>query len=95
MTKYEIMFIVNPSLEEATIKKVAEEAKEVITKAKGTITEEKDMGQRDLAYEIESHKKGYYFLFVVEATKEVVTAFNHYANTSENIIRSLVVKSED
>ena len=95
MNKYEIMFIVNPTLEEASIKNVATEAKNAITTNGGKILEEKDLGQKDLAYEIKKHKKGYYFLFVVNGNKEVVNAFNHISNVNENIIRSLVVKVEE
>ena len=61
MNKYEIMFIVNPTLDEASIKKVADDMKNIVLNAKGEIVEEQDMGQRDLAYEINKHKKGYYF----------------------------------
>ena len=45
MKKYEIMFIVNPTLDEASIKNVALEVKNVITANGGKITSEKDMGQ--------------------------------------------------
>ena len=68
MNKYEIMFIVNPTLDEASIKKVADDMKNIILNAKGEIVEEQDMGQRDLAYEINKHKKGYYFLYVEQHT---------------------------
>ena len=53
------------------------------------------MGQRDLAYEIEGHKKGYYFLLVVEANKETVAEFNRVANVNEDVIRHLVIKQEN
>ena len=95
MKKYEIMFIVNPTLDEASIKNVALEVKNVITASGGKITSEKDMGQKDLSYEIKKHKKGYYFLYVIEGDKEAVNAFNHISNVNENIIRSLVVKVEE
>ena len=52
MKKYEIMFIVKPTLEEASIKKAYEDMKKVLTDNNANILEEKEMGQRDLAYEI-------------------------------------------
>lgn len=52
MRKYEIMFIVRPDLEEANIKEVANNMKEVLKSEGATIVEEKAMGQRELAYEI-------------------------------------------
>ena len=52
MNKYEIMFIVRPDMEEAEIKKTAEAMKTVLTDKKAKVLEEKAMGQRELAYEI-------------------------------------------
>lgn len=95
MRKYEIMFIVNPTLEEASINNVKEEVKKLIEKNDGKVIDSKDMGQRDLAYEIKKHKKGYYHLYTVEGTTETIDAFNHMSNVNTNIIRSLVVKIED
>ena len=95
MKKYEIMFIVKPTLDEAAIKKVADDRKATFEKFNSNVLEIKDMGQRDLAYEIKNHKKGYYFLFTLEATVDAINEFNHIVNISDNIIRALVVKLED
>ena len=95
MTNYEIMFIVKPDLEEATIKKEAENLKKVLTDAKCKINEEKAMGQRELAYEMNKYKNGYYFLYVVEATKEAVAEFDRLARINENILRHLVIRVDD
>ena len=95
MTNYEIMFIVKPDLEEAAIKKEAENLKKVLTDAKCKINEEKAMGQKELAYEINKYKNGYYFLYVVEATKEAVAEFDRLARINENILRHLVIRVDD
>ena len=58
MNKYEIMFIVRPDMEEVEIKKTAEEMKKVLTDKNSNIIEEKPMGQRELAYEINKFKTG-------------------------------------
>lgn len=94
MKKYEIMFIVKPTLDEAGIKKAFENAKQVLTDNKAKVLEEKEMGQKDLAYEIKKHNTGYYFLLVVEASNEAISEFNRISNISEDIIRSLVTKLE-
>lgn len=73
MTNYEIMFIVKPDLEEAAIKKEAENLKKVLTDRKCNINEEKAMGQKELAYEMNKYENGYYFLYVVEATHEAIS----------------------
>ena len=95
MTNYEIMFIVKPDLEEAAIKKEAENLKKVLTDRKSKINEEKAMGQRELAYEMNKYKNGYYFLYVVEATHEAISEFDRLARLNENILRHLVIKLDD
>ena len=95
MNKYEMMFIVRPDMEEAEIKKTADNMKKVLTDAKAKIVEEKAMGQRELAYEIRKFNTGYYYLFIVETTKEVEQEFNRVARINENIIRNIIVKVEE
>lgn len=95
MNKYEIMFIVRPDMEEAEIKKTAEETKKVLTEKNATIVEEKAMGQRELAYEINKFSTGYYYLFIVEANSEAIKEFDRVARINESLLRHLVVKVED
>ncbi len=95
MNNYEIMFIVKPDMEEAEIKKTADSLKKVLTDNKAKIVEEKAMGQRDLAYEINKFKTGYYFLFVVESESAAIEEFNRVVGINENVLRHLVIKKED
>ncbi len=96
MNKYEIMFIVRPDLEEANIKGVLDSMKTVLESKKANILEVKEMGQRELAYEIKNYKTGYYFLIVVEANNNEATAeFDRIALINEDIIRHLIVKVEE
>ena len=95
MNKYEIMFVVRPDMEEAEIKKTADDMKKVLTDAKANIIEEKTMGQRELAYEINKFTTGYYFLYVVEADSKTEQEFNRVARINENQLRHIIVKVED
>lgn len=95
MNKYEITFIVKSDMEEAEIKKTAEAMKKVLIDKNAKILEEKVMGQRELAYEINKMKTGYYFLYVVEADSDTVKEFNRVSGINENLLRHLIVKVED
>ncbi len=96
MNKYEIMFVVKPTLEEAAIKKVFEDTKAMLKKNKAKILEEKEMGQRELAYEIKKFKSGYYYLYFVEASNdEAINEFDRLAGISSDVIRHLITKIED
>ena len=95
MNKYEMMFIVRPDMEEAEIKNTAEAMKKVLTDAKAKVLDEKAMGQKELAYEINKYSTGYYYLLVVEASKEAEQEFNRVARINENLLRHLIVKVEE
>ena len=95
MNKYEMMFIVRPDMEEAEIRKTADNMKKVLTDANAKVVEEKAMGQRELAYEINKFTTGYYFLFVVEANSEAEKEFNRVARINESLLRHLIVRVED
>ena len=95
MNKYEIMFVVRPDMEEVEIKKTAESMKKVLTDSKAKIIEEKAMGQRELAYEINKFKTGYYYLYVIESNHDAEQEFNRVARINESILRSIVVKVEE
>lgn len=95
MRKYEVMFIVRPDLEMEANKQVAENMKKVLTDKGATIVEEKEMGQKELAYEIKKYKTGYYYLYTIETNDTVATEeFDRLARLSEDIIRHLIVKVE-
>jgi len=96
MRKYEIMFIVKPDLEEGTIKSVFDSMKALLEEQKANVLEVKEMGQRELAYEINKYKNGYYFYFLIEAKDaKAVKEFDRVALINENVIRHLVVKVEE
>ena len=92
MKKYEILFIVRPDLEEKAIKEVAKNFEKVLVDNKANILSSKEMGQKELAYEIKKHKSGYYFLINVEANNKKIDEFNRLATISEDIIRHLIVR---
>jgi len=92
MIKYEVMFIVKPTLEEAEIKKVAENFKKVLTDNGASVTNERSMGQRQFAYDIDNHKSGYYFVYNFESdTSKCVSEFDRLALISEDLIRHLII----
>lgn len=93
MNKYEIMFIVRPTLSEEEIKKVISNFGKILTDNGATITDQKDMGQRELAYEINKFKSGYYYVYNVDAKDDKATKeFDRLALISNDIVRHLITK---
>lgn len=95
MKNYEIMFIIRPTLSEDEVKKVVTNFKKVITDNGSKVTEVKEMGQRELAYEIKKCKSGYYFVFEVEGNDDkAVKEFDRLGLISGDMIRHLITKIE-
>ena len=96
MKKYEIMFIVRTDIEEKEVKDVVSSMKKNLKDNGAKLIEEKDMGQRELAYEIKKHNNGHYFLFVVETENNKATSeFDRLALINENIIRHLIIRVDE
>ncbi len=93
--KYEIMFIVKPNLEESAVKAVAKNFEKVLTDNGAKVVSLKDLGQKELAYEVKGHKTGYYFLINIESNDaKAINEFDRLALISEDIIRHLIVKED-
>lgn len=96
MRKYEIMFIVRPTLSEEEIKKVSKDFEKVLTSNGATVTDVKEMGQRELAYEIKDFKSGYYYVITLEANDDkAINEFDRLGLISNDVIRHLITKIED
>ena len=96
MNKYEIMFIVRPDIDEETRKKTVASLEKILGSNKTTITLSKELGQMEFAYEIKKFKSGYYYLYNIETSDSATTKeFDRVARINENIIRHLVLKTED
>lgn len=94
MKHYETMFIVKPTLVEEEIGSKIDFYKEVITKNGGSIETCLDMGMRNLAYEINKHRRGYYFVIYFKAQSSLILELERLYRVNEDILRFIVLKYE-
>lgn len=95
MKKYEIMFIVRPDVDENTRNESVKTLEKSLTSNKATITLSKELGQKELAYEIKKCKSGFYYLYNIESNDDAaVKEFDRLARIDENVIRHLVLNIE-
>lgn len=92
MNKYELMFIINPNLAKEEITKVISDVEKVFPNLGGKVTDIKERGFKDLAYEINKLRKGYYVELKVEANGEIIKEFERVCRINDNIIRFISVK---
>ncbi len=94
MNKYEVMYIVRADLAIEAIKNVVAETNAIFTSNASKVLECKEWGIRELAYEINHARKGYYVWLSVEATPVAVAEFDRIVGYNENIVRHIVVVDE-
>ena len=95
MSKYEIMFIVKTTIDEAETKKSADALKSVITSMKGKVIDFKEMGQKEFAYPIKKEVSGFYYLMICEAPSDAINEFERKSRIDENVLRHLVIKLDE
>ncbi|MFR0367908.1 30S ribosomal protein S6 [Candidatus Phytoplasma palmae] len=93
MKKYEIMYILNPTLDEKSIKNITQNVNNIFRE--GKILDFKGPELKTLAYSIKKFSQGFYFNFFVYANNEMIKEFNRISNIQEDIIRFVVVKMSE
>lgn len=91
---YEGMFIVSPTLSDDARSKALERVKKEITDRGGEIMKEHDMGRKRLAYEVDGHREGYYYLFYFEVNAEAITDIWKEWHLNEDLIRFMTTRTE-
>ena len=92
MKAYEIMYIIRPTVESEQIKEIINHFNDIFVSFNSEVLELKEMGLKDLAYEIDHHKKGYYVWLKVNANNEAIAEFNRVIRITETVMRFIVVK---
>ncbi len=87
--KYELMYIIDPSIGEEGIASIVEKFKTLI-ETNGTIDEMEEMGKRKLAYEINYISEGYYVLVKFTSAPDFPAELDRILGITEGVIRSLI-----
>ena len=90
MKKYEIMYIVNASLDDAARTKLMDSFRKIITDHKVD-----EWGVKEFAYEINHMKKGYYVVVNATANNEGIHEFERLARINHSIVRYMIIKTQD
>lgn len=95
MNSYELMYIINPTLEGEALDAVGEKVKTLIETVKGSITEVKKWGKRRLAYEINDFKEGVYMVVTFDVAPTEITEIDRVLKLTEPIIRFMITRVEE
>jgi small subunit ribosomal protein S6 len=94
MRPYEIMVILDPTLDERTVAPSLETFLNVIRKDGGTVEKIDIWGRRRLAYEILKHPEGIYAVIDVKAEPATVSELDRQLGLNESVLRTKVMRTD-
>ena len=94
MRHYEMMIILDSSLEERTVQPSLEQFLKVVTTAGGNVDKIDVWGRRRLAYEIEKKSEGIYTVIDLTAEPDTVRELDRQLNLNEAILRTKILRPE-
>jgi len=92
MTCYETLFVVRPTLTEEETKAQIAKIQEVLAKVEAELLATDEIGMRQLAYEVEKNKRGYYTVLYYKANGEAIAEIERNLKINEDVIKFLTVK---
>ena len=95
MRAYEVMVILDPSLEERTVGPSLDKYLNVIRKDGGSVESVDIWGRRRMAYEIKKHQEGIYAVVNLTAEPDSVKELDRQLTLNESILRTKVIRPDN
>jgi small subunit ribosomal protein S6 len=95
MNIYELVYIIQPNLDDDGVKAVDDRIGQAITGEDGTITSTDHWGKRRLAYPIKGHFEGHYILHNISMPPTAVLNLERQLRLSEDVLRFLFIRADD
>ena len=89
---YEVMVILDPTLDERTVAPTLDTFLNVIRTSGGTVEKVDIWGRRRLSYEIKKHAEGIYALLDLNSEPDAVKELDRQLSLQENVLRTKVVR---
>lgn len=95
-TKYEIMYIIRPNIDEEAKTALIERFDAILKDNGAEVIESKDWEKRRFAYEMNGYREGIYHIVNVSSpsSANAVNEFDRLAKINDDIIRHMIVKEE-
>lgn len=94
MNEYEIFVILRADLDDEAKTAVVDRISEMITNGEAK-PEADHWGQRQLAYEINKQRDGYYILFGASPTSEQIVDFERNMMYADEVLRHMVIRKPE
>lgn len=91
MRLYETVFVVNPELPLKDAQELSEKYQEIIKKNTGEIVNTETWGKLRLAYEVQGHREGLYFLIQFKSDTELLPELEKRFKYDDNVMRYAII----
>ncbi len=91
---YEGMYVISASLSDDARNKALERIKEGISKHGGEVLYVHDWGRRRLAYEINGHREGFYYIIFFEVAASAIAEMWHEYHLNEDLVRFITLRTD-
>ena len=95
MRHYEVMIILDPTLEERTIAPSLEQFLTVVKNDGGTVDKVDVWGRRRMSFEINKHIEGIYAVVDMQANPSAVQELDRQLNLNESVLRTKVLRPDE
>jgi len=92
---YEVMYIVRPDIDEASLDALVEGFNAVVTNGGGEVTNAEKMGRRRLAYTVRKFQDGQFILLTITADGKVVLELERRLRVTEQVIKFITVRTDE
>jgi len=94
MRRYEMMVILDPSLDERTVEPSLDQFLGIVRNDGGTVEKVDVWGRRKLAYDIAKRSEGIYAVIDLTCKPETVRELDRQLNLNENVLRTKVIRPD-
>jgi small subunit ribosomal protein S6 len=94
MRRYEMMIILDPSLEEQTVQPSLDQFLTVVKAGGGSVDKVDVWGRRRLAYEIDKKADGIYAVIDMVAEPDTVRELDRQLSLNEAVLRTKILRPE-
>lgn len=91
---YEGMYVISAALSDEARRKVFDAIQTGITSRTGEIVKIHEQGRKRLAYEIEGHREGYYYLVYFKAPASAISELWKEYELNDDLVRFITLRTE-
>lgn len=94
MRDYEMMIIIDPTVDERNLGTYVDKLLQVVPEEGGSIEKVDLWGKRRLAYDIQKHSEGIYVVVNMKATPATAQELDRQLGLNESILRTKLLRAE-